>query len=67
MVCGVYRSVWMCVREQPGQEWKGWGGDVEVGKVRRSGYTTGGRTRKIKEKVDGLDGLHQLKKGKERI
>ena len=23
MVCGVYGSVWMCVREQLGQEWKG--------------------------------------------
>ena len=40
---------------------------VEVGKTRRSGYTASGRTRKIEEKVDCLDGLHQLKKGKEKI
>ena len=40
---------------------------VEVGKARRSGYTASGRTRKIEEKVDCLDSLHRLKKGKERI
>ena len=34
---------------------------VEVGRVRRSGYTGSGRTRKIEEKVDGL---HRLKKSK---
>ena len=71
MVCNVY-GVWcvqICVdvRERAAGAGVERGGDVEVGKVRRSGYTTGGRTRKMEEKVDGLDDLHRLKKGKERI
>ena len=61
MVCGVVYGVWcvqicMDVRERAAGAGVERGGYicVEVGKARRSGYTTGGRTRKIEEKVDRL-------------